>query len=50
MRRLTKRERTVARNRPVMIFLSRDVLAAFKATGKGWPARINEALRTHSPT
>ena len=22
-----------------------DVLAAFKATGKGWPTRINAALR-----
>ncbi|MBH2019524.1 MAG: BrnA antitoxin family protein [Burkholderiales bacterium] len=54
MHRLTKRERIAARNRPVTIFLSRDVLAAFKATGKDWPSRINAALkdwlRTHSPT
>lgn len=53
MRRLTKRERIVARNTPVTIFFDRDVLAAFIATGKGWKARINDAvrdwLRTNSP-
>lgn len=30
-----------------------DVLAAFRATGKGWQARMNDALKdwlqTHSP-
>lgn len=27
--------------------LDRDILAAFKATGKGWQTRMNEALRTY---
>lgn len=26
-----------------------DVLAAFRATGPGWQARINETLRRHKP-
>ena len=30
---------------PVHIRLSPDVLAAFKAEGRGWQARIDEALR-----
>lgn len=29
----------------VTLRLDQDVLAAFKATGKGWQTRINEALR-----
>jgi len=33
--------------------IATDVLAAFRATGKGWQARMNEALKdwlqTHSP-
>jgi uncharacterized protein (DUF4415 family) len=29
----------------ISIRLDEDVLAKFKATGKGWQARINEALR-----
>ena len=37
----------------VTVRYSPDVLEAFKATGKGWQARMNEALkdwlRTHSP-
>lgn len=53
MRRLTKRERIAARNRPVTVYLERAVLAAFKASGKDWQKRVNEALRdwllTHSP-
>ena len=31
----------------VSIRLSPDVLAAFRATGKGWQTRIDEALRQH---
>lgn len=30
---------------PVMIRLDPDVITKFKATGKGWQSRINEALR-----
>jgi uncharacterized protein (DUF4415 family) len=37
----------------VTVRYSPDVLAAFRATGKGWQARMNEALKdwlqTHSP-
>lgn len=31
----------------VSIRLSPDVLAAFRATGKGWQARIDDILRQH---
>lgn len=31
----------------VTIRLSREVVDAFKATGKGWQSRINEALLQH---
>jgi len=38
---------------PVKIRLDPDVLASFKATGKGWQTRMNDALkdwlRTHTP-
>ena len=38
---------------PVELHLSPEVMAAFKATGPGWQARIDDALkdwlRTHSP-
>jgi uncharacterized protein (DUF4415 family) len=30
---------------PIAIRLDNDVLEAFKATGKGWQGRINEALK-----
>ena len=30
---------------PVTIRLDRDVVAAYKATGKGWQTKINETLR-----
>ncbi len=29
--------------------LDQDVLAAFKATGKGWQTQINALLRSHMP-
>jgi len=39
---------------PTTIRFDADVLDAFKASGKGWQTRVNEALRewlkTHSPT
>ncbi|MHB1014353.1 MAG: BrnA antitoxin family protein [Desulfurivibrionaceae bacterium] len=37
----------------INIRLSQDILDTFKATGKGWQTRVNEALRewlkTHTP-
>jgi len=46
----TKEETKLA----VTVRYSPDVLASFKATGKGWQARMNDALkdwlRTHTPT
>jgi uncharacterized protein (DUF4415 family) len=30
---------------PVTLRLDPDVLAKFKATGKGWQSRINDALK-----
>nr|WP_321465662.1 BrnA antitoxin family protein [uncultured Desulfobulbus sp.] len=39
------RPQTASPKKPVNIRLSDDVLSAFKATGKGWQTRINEALR-----
>lgn len=35
--------------RAVSLRLDPDVLDAFKATGKGWQGRINEALRKAMP-
>lgn len=39
--------------RPAADVLPADVLAALKASGKGWQTRVNEAvkdwLKTHSP-
>lgn len=38
---------------PLTMRIDQDVVAAFKATGKGWQTRMNDALRdwlrTHSP-
>lgn len=34
---------------PVKLRIDADVLAAYKATGKGWQTRINEILRRHAP-
>jgi len=53
--------KTALRGRPpvdaprkaINIRLSQDILDTFKATGKGWQTRVNEALRewlkTHNP-
>jgi uncharacterized protein (DUF4415 family) len=47
-----RRARVARRGRPagstkekVTLRLDHDVVAAYKATGKGWQTRINEALR-----
>lgn len=34
----------------VSIRMDRDVLARFRATGKGWQGRINETLAAHAPS
>jgi uncharacterized protein (DUF4415 family) len=49
-----RREREAATPQvPTTISLSPDVLAAFRASGAGWQARIDDALKdwlkTHSP-
>ena len=33
----------------ISLRVDRDVLAAFRATGAGWQARMNEALRAALP-
>ena len=35
--------------RPVSLRLDPDVLAAYRATGKGWQARMNDTLAAHAP-
>jgi uncharacterized protein (DUF4415 family) len=35
--------------RPVSLRLDPDVLAAYRATGKGWQARMNATLAAHAP-
>lgn len=56
-----KAAKTALRGRPpidaprkaINIRLSQDILDTFKATGKGWQTRVNEALhewlKTHTP-
>jgi uncharacterized protein (DUF4415 family) len=39
------RPKSAARKKSVHLRLSPDVLAHFRATGKGWQTRIDEALR-----
>jgi uncharacterized protein (DUF4415 family) len=36
--------------RPVSLRLDPDVLAAYRATGKGWQARMNATLAAHAPS
>lgn len=47
------RPRTPSPKQPLTVRYDADVIAAFKATGKGWQTRMNDALRewlkTHSP-
>ena len=53
---LPKRGRPISETpkKAVSIRLSDDVVSAFKATGKGWHTRINDALRDwlkeHNPS
>jgi len=35
--------------RPVSLRLDPDVLTAYRATGKGWQARMNAVLAAHAP-
>ena len=58
MRKAMNRGRPVGTTKPtakqaVTVRYSPEVLAAFKATGAGWQARMNDALRdwlrTHTP-
>ena len=35
--------------RPISLRLEPDVLAAYRATGKGWQARTDDALAAHAP-
>lgn len=41
----SQRIATSPKKQPVTIRIDSDILSAFKATGKGWQTRINEALR-----
>jgi len=34
----------------ITIRLDRDVLAAYRATGRGWQARVNATLKAHRPS
>lgn len=46
MRRLTKRQMILRRRSgAATIPFDADVLAALKATGKGWQTRVNDAMR-----
>lgn len=45
IRRARGRPAVVAPKRQISLRLDPDVIDAFKATGKGWQSRINEALR-----
>jgi uncharacterized protein (DUF4415 family) len=44
---LPKRGRPISDSpkKPVQIRLSPEIVSAFKATGRGWQTRINDALR-----
>lgn len=45
-----KRGRPLAKGKKLITLrLSEDVIAKFRATGKGWQARIDEALRKAAP-
>lgn len=35
--------------RPISLRVDPDVLAAYRATGKGWQARMNDTLAAHAP-
>ena len=48
------RPKSDSRKQALTVRYDADVVTAFKATGKGWQTRMNDALRdwlkTHSPT
>ena len=54
VRRAGGRPKSAAPKESMTLRYSPDVLAAFRATGKGWQTRINAALadwlKTHSPS
>ena len=43
------RPRAAQPKQPVSLRLDADVLAAFRESGAGWQARMNEILRAHMP-
>lgn len=47
------RPQSATTKKPLTVRYDADVIAAFRATGKGWQTRMNQALRewlkTHSP-
>lgn len=47
------RPRTPTPKQPLTVRYDAEIISAFKATGKGWQTRMNDALRdwlkTHSP-
>ena len=47
--KLRGRPRLVNPKQAVKLRIDADVLAAYKATGKGWQTRINEILRQNVP-
>lgn len=49
-KKITGRPVSVTHKMPLSIRLSDDVVEFFKATGKGWQTRINEALREYVRT
>ena len=44
-----RRKRLAAASEQVLVRIDRDTLDRFRATGPGWQARINEALRRAQP-
>lgn len=46
-RKLTRGKQKALTKQSITIRLSAEVVEAFKATGKGWQTRINEALLKH---
>ncbi|GAB1653664.1 TPA: BrnA antitoxin family protein [Mannheimia haemolytica] len=49
-RKLTRGKQKAPTKQAITIRLSAEVVEAFKATGKGWQSRINEALLKHIHT
>jgi len=47
--RIAKRGRPPSGKQVVSLRLDPDIIEAFRATGPGWQARINEALRRAKP-